>query len=163
MVLAHALLDIQYSQWLVSIQCLYFPRPLLVAVCDSLKSLLSLFPRQADSRAEHLAATLTQGGQPADQLKDSFIQTNNELSPIGDPPGSSFPQKSRLESSALLRPKYICLSCSQSCVNSERSAHTQKTGHQFCMQAPRASANQLLINLSIRHGLQSPELVLSTL
>lgn len=94
-----------------------------------------VFSYQADPRAEHLAATLTQGGQPTDQLKNSFTQTNSALSPIGDPPGSSFPQKSRLQSSALLRPKYICLSCSQSCVNSERNAHTEKTGHQFCMQA----------------------------
>lgn len=76
-----------------------------------------------------------QSEQNASQFKDSFIKTHTKLAPLGEPPGSLLSQKSRLQSTALLRPKYICLSCSETCMNSERSAHSEKTGHRFCMQS----------------------------
>lgn len=82
----------------------------------------------------HLA-TVMKSGQAAGQFKDSFIKANRALAPLGDSPAALFPSKSRFQSSALLRPRYICLSCSESCLSNERRAHTEKTGHQFYMDS----------------------------
>lgn len=104
----------------------------MVAVWNFIDGLSAFFLSHTDLRTEHLA-TVMKGGQTAGQFKDSFIKAHRALAPMGDPPAALLPSKSRLQASALLRPRYICLSCSESCLNYERSPHTEKTGHQFCM------------------------------
>lgn len=124
--------DIRHSQWLVSTQCLSFRRRRLAAVSDFLRTPRTSHLPHADLRKEHLA-TVMKGGQTAGQFKESFIKANRALAPLGDSPAALLPPKSRFQSSALLRPRYICLSCSEPCFSNERRAHTEKTGHQFCM------------------------------
>lgn len=119
----------------------------------------------ANLRKGHLA-TVMKGGQAAGQFKDSFIKANRALAPLGDSPAALLPSKSRFQSPALLRPRYICLSCSESCLSNERRAHTEKTGHQFCMHPLRllsTQVNHVLINYLIRYGFKSAKRVLSGL
>lgn len=45
-------------------------------------------------------------------------------------------QTTGLRTVASLKPKYHCLTCSEVCLNTERKAHTKKTGHVFCEYTP---------------------------
>lgn len=45
-------------------------------------------------------------------------------------------QTTGLRTVASLKPKYHCVTCSEVCLNTERKAHTKKTGHTFCEYTP---------------------------
>lgn len=80
----------------------------------------------ADLDQEHLAALML-NEKAAGQFKGDFMKTHNLLTRSPKPVESLL-----LQSMDLLRPKYVCLTCSEPCVNGDRKTHTEKTGHQFC-------------------------------
>ncbi|BDD55625.1 hypothetical protein MAP00_001119 [Monascus purpureus] len=78
---------------------------------------------------EHLAALML-NEKAAGQFKGDFMKTHNLLTRSPKPVESLL-----LQSMDLLRPKYVCLTCSEPCVNGDRKTHTEKTGHQFYMES----------------------------
>lgn len=86
----------------------------------------------ADSLKEHLAAQLQNQGGAADQFKSAFIKTHNSLAPNPRSAESLSKQNAGFRIANILKPKYACLTCSESFLNSGRKAHTEKSGHQFC-------------------------------
>ncbi|KAB8079422.1 ubiquitin carboxyl-terminal hydrolase [Aspergillus leporis] len=89
---------------------------------------------EAEFGCEHLATQLSQDGGAGDQFKTSFIKTHNSLSNrarSGDLPTT----QNGLRTISFLKPRYMCLTCSDAFVNGDREAHTEKTGHQFYMES----------------------------
>lgn len=86
----------------------------------------------ADSLKEHLAAQLQNQGGAADQFKSAFIKTHNSLAPNPRSAESLSKQNAGFRIANILKPKYACLTCSESFLSSGRKAHTEKSGHQFC-------------------------------
>lgn len=84
---------------------------------------------------EHLALIL-KDAQTASQFRNGFRKHHDSLAPMTKPEAVAI-QTSGLRTVASLKPKYHCLSCSEICLNSERKAHTKKTGHGFCMSVQR--------------------------
>lgn len=82
---------------------------------------------------EHLA-TILQDQQTAGQFKIAFRKQYEALAPYTKPEGVAV-QTTGLRTVASLKPKYHCVTCSEVCLNTERKAHTKKTGHVFCMSA----------------------------
>ncbi|KAF7591377.1 hypothetical protein BBP40_001603 [Aspergillus hancockii] len=82
---------------------------------------------EAEFGCEHLATQLSQDGGVGDQFKTSFIKTHKAL--------SARPRSGDLRTTSFLKPKYICLTCSESFMNGDRKSHTEKTGHQFYMES----------------------------
>lgn len=93
---------------------------------------LPLDPDRTDPQPpEHLAAVLTDQ-QTAGQFKNGFRKHFESLAPYTKPDAVAV-QITGLRTVASLKPKYHCLTCSETCLNTERKAHTKKTGHVFCM------------------------------
>jgi ubiquitin carboxyl-terminal hydrolase 22/27/51 len=82
---------------------------------------------------EHLALIL-KDTQTAGQFRNGFRKHHDSLAPMTKPEAVAI-QTSGLRTVASLKPKYHCLSCSETCLNSERKAHTKKTGHLFYMES----------------------------
>ncbi|OGM50094.1 ubiquitin carboxyl-terminal hydrolase [Aspergillus bombycis] len=89
---------------------------------------------EAEFGCEHLTAQLSQDGGAGDQFRASFIKTHNALAPRSRSGESATTQKG-LRATTFLKPKYMCLTCSDVFVNGDRKAHTDKTGHQFYMES----------------------------
>lgn len=81
--------------------------------------------------SEHLA-TVLKNGQTAGQFKVSFRKLYDALAPYTKPEPVAI-QTTGLRTVSSLKPKYHCVSCPEVCLNTERKAHTKKTGHGFCM------------------------------
>ncbi|KAJ5777665.1 hypothetical protein N7520_000911 [Penicillium odoratum] len=102
---------------------------------------------------EHLA-TLLKNGQTAGQFKISFRKMYEALAPYTKPEPVAV-QTTGLRTVSSLKPKYHCVSCPEVCLNTERKAHTKKTGHVFYME----SRNRFLFcencaDLVYDHGLE---------
>ncbi|GAB1194865.1 hypothetical protein APSETT444_004116 [Aspergillus pseudonomiae] len=93
---------------------------------------------EAEFGCEHLTAQLSQDGGAGDQFRASFIKTHNALAPRSKSGESATTQKG-LRTTSFLKPKYMCLTCSDPFINGDRKAHTEKTGHQFFAQKRRFS------------------------
>jgi hypothetical protein len=102
----------------------------LAAVCLSLTDPPTLTPDTSDPSLEHLA-TILQDQSTAGQFKNGYRKQFEALAPYTKPETAAVPT-SGLRTVATLKPKYHCLSCTEVCLNSERKAHTKKTGHVFC-------------------------------
>ncbi|KNG83968.1 ubiquitin carboxyl-terminal hydrolase [Aspergillus nomiae NRRL 13137] len=89
---------------------------------------------EAEFGCEHLTAQLSQDGGAGDQFRASFIKTHNALAPRSKSGESATTQKG-LRTTSFLKPKYMCLTCSDPFINGDRKAHTEKTGHQFYMES----------------------------
>ncbi|THC91464.1 hypothetical protein EYZ11_009072 [Aspergillus tanneri] len=103
---------------------------------------------EAEFGCEHLATQLTPAGTTADQFKSAFIKTHNALSPRPKPTELPSKQSASVRASALLRPKYTCLTCAEMCTDVGRKAHAQQTGHSFFAQKRRfseSSADELYV------------------
>ncbi|KAG2418063.1 hypothetical protein HFD88_001163 [Aspergillus terreus] len=90
---------------------------------------------EAEFGCEHLAAQLQNQGGAADQFKSAFIKTHNSLAPNPRSAESLSKQNAGFRIANILKPKYACLTCSESFLNSGRKAHTEKSGHQFFMES----------------------------
>ena len=101
----------------------YFDR-LFFIYCDWHK-------QHSDNELEHLAAVL-KDGQTAGQFKSGFRKQVVSLAPYTKPEVVTA-QTTGLRTVASLKPKYHCLTCSESCLHTERKSHTKQTGHLFCM------------------------------
>lgn len=82
------------------------------------------------SKTEHLAE-IFKDGQTAAPLKSGFRKQYDSLAPYTKPEPVAV-QATGLRTVSSLKPKYHCLSCPEICLNTERKAHTKKTGHGFC-------------------------------
>ncbi|KAJ5482937.1 hypothetical protein N7539_006383 [Penicillium diatomitis] len=82
---------------------------------------------------EHLAAIM-QDQSTAGLFKDGYRKQYAALAPYTKPETAAVPT-SGLRTVATLKPKYHCLSCFEGCLNTEREAHTKKTGHAFFMES----------------------------
>jgi hypothetical protein len=108
----------------------------MAVVCTSSAQLFRVLPGWPSRQfillilLEHLAAVL-RDQQTAGQFKSGFRKRYDSLAPYTKPEAVAV-QASGLRTVATLKPKYHCLSCSETCLNSERKAHTKKTGHVFC-------------------------------
>ncbi|KAL3428836.1 hypothetical protein BDV09DRAFT_181414 [Aspergillus tetrazonus] len=101
---------------------------------------------EAEFGCEHLASQLMHDSAASNQFKSSFIKTHNALGrrDIFNSNPSSY-----------LKPKYTCLTCSEPCMNGDRKAHTENTGHQFYMESrSRALFCQGCEDLVYDHGLE---------
>ncbi|KAL6239112.1 hypothetical protein BDW75DRAFT_199647 [Aspergillus navahoensis] len=101
---------------------------------------------EAEFGCEHLASQLMHEGPASSQFKTSFIKTHNALG-----------RRDVFHShpSSVLKPKYTCLTCSEPCMNGDRKAHTERTGHQFYMESrSRALFCQGCEDLVYDHGLE---------
>ncbi|PYH46855.1 putative ubiquitin C-terminal hydrolase Ubp8 [Aspergillus saccharolyticus JOP 1030-1] len=90
---------------------------------------------EAEFGCEHLATQLGQDASTADQFKSSFIKAHNSLAVLPKPMDGLAKQNGRLKVNGFLKPKYICLTCSEMCLMGDRQAHTNKTGHSFFMDS----------------------------
>lgn len=68
----------------------------------------------------------------AEQFKASFTKAHNALAPHPKSLETALKQNPALRASTLLKPKYMCLTCGDTCLSNERKAHADKTGHSFC-------------------------------
>ncbi|KAK5795923.1 hypothetical protein VI817_005208 [Penicillium citrinum] len=82
---------------------------------------------------EHLAAVFREQNT-AGQFKSGFRKQYDALAPYTKPETVAV-QASGLRTVATLKPKYHCLTCFEACLNTERKAHTKKTGHIFYMES----------------------------
>lgn len=73
--------------------------------------------------------------QTAGQFRRDFTKVNELLAPLSKTETISV-QATGLRTVSSLKPKYHCLACSEVCLNTERKAHTKKTGHAFCKPWP---------------------------
>ncbi|KAJ5606460.1 hypothetical protein N7510_009241 [Penicillium lagena] len=82
---------------------------------------------------EHLALILGKE-QSAGQFRRDFTKVNELLAPLSKTETVAV-QATGLRTVSSLKPKYHCLACSEVCLNTERKAHTKKTGHTFYMES----------------------------
>lgn len=102
---------------------------------------------------EHLAAVL-KDQQTAGQFKTGFRKHYDSLAPFTKPETAGVPA-SGLRTVATLKPKYHCLTCSEACLNTERKAHTKKTGHAFYMESRnRFIFCETCVDFVYDHGLE---------
>lgn len=113
---------------------------------------------EADFPSEHLAAIL-QDQSTAGLFKSGYRKQYEALAPYTKPETAAVPT-SGLRTVATLKPKYHCLSCSEGCLNSERQAHTKKTGHAFCKLSPRSGLTNSANIQNHSHGIPEPLCVL---
>ncbi|PWY88442.1 ubiquitin carboxyl-terminal hydrolase [Aspergillus heteromorphus CBS 117.55] len=88
---------------------------------------------EAEFGCEHLGALLKQDGGTAEQFKSAFIKTHNALGAF--PKSTETAKNGRLRAKGFLKPKYTCLTCSETMALGDRKAHSEKTDHQFFMDS----------------------------
>ncbi|KAJ5905164.1 uncharacterized protein N7473_002080 [Penicillium subrubescens] len=102
---------------------------------------------------EHLA-TIMQDQSTAGQFKNGYRKQFEALAPYTKPETAAVPT-SGLRTVATLKPKYHCLSCTEVCLNSERKAHTKKTGHVFYLESRnRFVFCETCVDFVYDHGLE---------
>ncbi|KAJ5570624.1 uncharacterized protein N7459_010054 [Penicillium hispanicum] len=102
---------------------------------------------------EHVA-TVFKDGQNAGQFKSGFRKHFDSLAPYTKPEPVAV-QTTGLRTVASLKPKYHCLMCSEICLNTERKAHTKKTGHVFYMESRnRFVFCEACVDFIYDHGLE---------
>ncbi|KAL4791199.1 hypothetical protein BDV19DRAFT_313846 [Aspergillus venezuelensis] len=100
---------------------------------------------EAEFGCEHLASQLQNDGSASNEFRTSFIRTHNALGR----------RDAKTSPPSLLKPKYTCLTCSEPCMNGDRKAHTEKTGHSFYMESrSRALFCQGCEDMVYDHGLE---------
>ncbi|PLB34555.1 putative ubiquitin C-terminal hydrolase Ubp8 [Aspergillus candidus] len=90
---------------------------------------------ESEFGCEHLATQLGQDPGVAEQFKASFIKAHNALAPHPKSLETALKQNPAPRASTLLKPKYMCLTCADTCLSNERKAHADKTGHSFYMES----------------------------
>ncbi|KAE8150426.1 ubiquitin carboxyl-terminal hydrolase [Aspergillus avenaceus] len=87
---------------------------------------------EAEFGCEHIATQITQEGGAGDQFKTSFIKTHNALAPHTK---GALTAQNGVHTTGFLKPKYMCLGCSEVFTNGDRKTHAEKTGHRFYMES----------------------------
>ncbi|KAJ5621705.1 hypothetical protein N7528_006488 [Penicillium herquei] len=102
---------------------------------------------------EHLAPIMKDAAT-ATPFKTGFRKQYEALAPYTKPEPVAV-QATGLRTVSSLKPKYHCLACPEVCLNTERKAHTKKTGHGFYIE----SRNRFLfceecVDFVYDHGLE---------
>ncbi|KAJ9218349.1 hypothetical protein DTO166G4_215 [Paecilomyces variotii] len=88
---------------------------------------------EAEYGCEHLAAVLGKDESTAAQFRESFAKSHAAIE--ARKKSASAHKASTPKTIFSLRPTYHCLTCSETCDNGGRHAHSEKTGHKFYLES----------------------------